>query len=88
MKLNVLSVPRQAAVDRRMNEVPPRFRKLYGAAVTGKASPREAINAMCGQCLCWEGDDGQTLQDAIRCCTSLACPLWAYRPYQSRPTAL
>ena len=49
------------------------FRKVY----SGNASPRQAIKALCIEC-CWMDER------AIRECTSTACHLWAFRPYQER----
>jgi hypothetical protein len=46
------------------------FRKVYA----GESSPRQAIKAFCLQC-CWLDED------AIRECTSTACPLRGFRPY-------
>jgi len=50
------------------------FRSVYSR----QASARKAIKAKCLEC-CW------LEEAAIRGCTATECPLWHFRPYQSRP---
>lgn len=52
------------------------FRRVYAR----QASPREAIRAQCLDCV---GLD----ELAIRGCTSTACPLYYFRPYQPVPVS-
>jgi hypothetical protein len=54
-----------------------RHQGLIQRCWTGKASPREAIKAMCNDCV---GED----HEAITECGDRCCPLWRHRPYQSR----
>lgn len=52
--------------------------QVWTRAIQGKCSPRQAIKAMCQQCMGWE--DYLAL---IRDCGSRDdCPLWHLRPYQ------
>lgn len=59
-------------------KVPELRRHLFVRTIDGSASPRQAIKAMCQQCVGYED-----VQEAIRGCQSSRCPLWAYRPYRS-----
>jgi hypothetical protein len=65
---------RKAAIDKRRSSIPKDYRRTCDNAVAGK-SLRAAINAQCMGCVGW-----QRLE--VHRCTSLACPLWAVRPYQ------
>jgi hypothetical protein len=62
--------------SRRIETAPQSFRKLLAQAMSGKCSPRAAIKAQCAECV---GFDRQ----AVTFCSSYACPLWAFRPYQA-----
>lgn len=42
-----------------------------------KCSPRQVLKAFCLECV---GGD----RDAIRTCTGYACPIWEYRPFQTK----
>lgn len=68
---------RELAVSQYAGKVPLLRRDLFLRAAKGEASPRQAIKAMCQQCVCYEN-----MPEAIRDCPSTRCPLWAYRPYQ------
>jgi hypothetical protein len=68
------------AQSRRLATIPTSARNLYVAAVTGAASPRGAIKAMCMSCMC---DDRQAVTE----CTSTACALHRYRPFQRKQGA-
>mgnify|MGYP007049865110 FL=1 len=69
-----LEEKRKAAIDKRRSSMPKDHRRTYGMAVSGN-SLRAVINAQCLECVGW-----QRLE--VHRCTSLACPAWAYRPYQ------
>lgn len=69
MNLNVLQ-------QRRLNAVPESAKGGFVRAITGLASPRGAIKAMCLECMGY-------LRPAVRDCTAMACPLYAYRPFQN-----
>ena len=70
----VISPERQAAIDKRHNEMPQTYRKIYLKAVHCK-SMRAALTAFCLECVI-----DQRIE--IQKCTDLGCPLWGYRPYQ------
>jgi hypothetical protein len=57
-------------------ETMPSYRKIMARALSGEASPRQAIKAFCLHCV---GD----VRLEITNCTASACPLFAYRPYQA-----
>ena len=61
--------------QRIVGNVPPRFRGLIGKAVTGNASPRQAIRAKCYECMGFE--DASKRVDT---CSAVCCPLHKYRP--------
>lgn len=66
-------------IDRRAKELEtcsPMYRGVIAKAYKGKASPRGAIKAMCLYCQGY-------VRAEIAACTSPACPLWEYRPYQA-----
>lgn len=56
-------------------DVPQSYRRVYQTALLGNGSPRSAIKAFCLRCV------GYTRAD-ITGCTSYACPLHKFRPYQ------
>jgi len=56
--------------------VPIRNRNEYLRATEGKVPPRTAIKLFCLECVEWDHDE-------VRRCPSVACPLWAYRPFQN-----
>ena len=66
---------RVSAVEQRASQVPERALSTYLKAVRGR-SLRAAADAFCMECVCWQRKE-------VRNCTSLACPLWPYRPYQT-----
>ena len=72
--LSGVEAARRSAVERRAKDMPSLYRGGYLRAVTGRASPREAIKAHCLECVGWER--GQVVN-----CTGSACPLWRYRPF-------
>ena len=60
----------------RLAATPTSFKKLFVAAWAGKCSPRQAIRAQCAECVGFD-------RLAITQCTCYACPLWAFRPFQT-----
>lgn len=68
---------RRASVDERADSVPKLYRFGYLTAAGGTASPRDAIKAHCLECVCWQREE-------VIQCTALACPLYAYRPFQDK----
>lgn len=65
--------PRQA---KQLEDVPPMYQGTIGKAYEGKCSPRAAIKAFCLHCTGYE-------RVQVTNCTSLACPLWLFRPFQA-----
>jgi len=65
---------RQQKINHRLSQIPKAYKQNYKIAVQGK-SLRACINAQCLECCGWQRKE-------IELCTSLACPLWAVRPYQ------
>ena len=59
-----------------IEHAPVLYRGILKRAYQGKASPREAIKAMCLMCHGYE--DRERITD----CTAYACALHAFRPYQ------
>ena len=61
-------------VERRLAEMPERWRKRYLRAIEGR-SRKAAIDMMCLECVGW-------VVEEVRFCTDRGCPLWPYRPYK------
>lgn len=70
-----MKIERKEKVTHRRSQIPKAYRVTYDKAVNCQ-SLRAAINAQCLECVCWQIKE-------IRNCTDLACPLYAFRPYQS-----
>ena len=66
---------RRKGIKRQLEYVPAIHQQRYLDAVLGHAGLRAAINANCASCCCWQNRE-------ISLCTTWACPLWPYRPYQ------
>lgn len=71
--LSKVEPARRASVIQRANQVPSLNRLGYLRAILGQVPPRVAIKAHCLECCGWE-------RHQVARCTSVACPLWAYRP--------
>lgn len=67
---------RSERIAERERQMPAIHRANYRQAVSGK-SRKAAIKAFCLECVCWQKEE-------VRLCTALACPLYAYRPYQAQ----
>lgn len=68
--------------ERRLDQVRrylPSVERLFLSAYAGKCSPRQAIKAFCLECMGLEKED-------VKGCNAPACPLFEYRPYQTRKT--
>ena len=59
------------------DNAPPMYAGTLEKALSGKASPRAAIKAMCLQCT------GYSRQEIIDCAIA-GCPLHAYRPFTGK----
>ncbi len=68
--------PGYAAIRDRAAEMPARCVRTYLRAMQGRA-PKAAVKAMCQLCMGWAD-----YRAAVNACTSPACPLFPYRPYQ------
>ena len=63
-----------ASVRKTLSAMPEGFRATYVKAMEGR-SLAAAVKACCSECVGWKRKE-------VRLCTSLACPLYPYRPYQ------
>jgi hypothetical protein len=61
-------------IRKRRADIPKIYRKTYDTAMQGK-SLKSAVKAFCLECVCWQKEE-------VQLCTSLACPLYPYRPYK------
>ena len=64
-------------VQKRAAEMPKLHKAAYLRAAAGQASAAGAIRCHCQMCCGWD-------LKAVRDCTGIACPLYAYRPYQAK----
>lgn len=63
-----------ASQKKRLSQMPETMRSTYLKAVSGK-SLAAAVKAHCQECVGYQKDE-------VTKCTSTACPLYHYRPYQ------
>ncbi len=63
------------SITSKADDMPVIYRKNYLAAVSGEASPRNAIKAFCIECM------GYAKREVTNC-DSIECPLNLYRPYR------
>ncbi len=70
--MNAKQIERLAQIER----TTPSYSGITRKAYSGK-SKAAGIKAKCLDCCCWQRVE-------IELCTTLACPLWPYRPYQSK----
>lgn len=71
-----MTTSKQAAWQaREIASAPESYRRILKRAYSGEAPPRQAIKAACLRCVGY-------LRAEVRDCSSWACPLHAYRPYQ------
>lgn len=66
-----LPADQQAKIAARCVQMPPRHRRTYIRAMTGR-SLKAAVRAQCWECMGWE-----THPEG---CSAPACPLYQYRP--------
>lgn len=66
---------RAELVEKRTADAGAMYQPLMRRAYSGDCSPREAIKAFCLSCTGYE-------RAAVTNCTSQACPLFLFRPYQ------
>ncbi len=73
------SRPQNRFVEESLKGVPKKYAGTYRRALEGKAPKAGAIKAKCLECVGFE-----EAQERIRNCTVTRCPLWSYRPYQTK----
>ena len=66
---------REKRVEKTISEAPESAKGTLARAFSGSASPRAAIKAMCLACVGYDRKE-------VTNCSSFACPLWKYRPFQ------
>ena len=66
---------REKRVEKTISEAPESVQNTLRQAFSGSASPRKAIKAMCLACVGYDRKE-------VTNCSSFACPLWKYRPFQ------
>lgn len=72
----------EAELIRRLIEsVPISYRKVYSKALHGK-SRTAAVKAKCLECCAWQRRESG--HDRIGDCGIRSCPLWAFRPFQTK----
>jgi len=69
-----VSSENKARILARLKEMPAIYRFGYIKAKKGK-SIAAAVRAQCLECVCWQKEE-------VRLCSSPACPLFQYRPFQ------
>jgi hypothetical protein len=69
-----MEIFRAEHIRKHRTEIPIIHRQTYDRAMKGK-SLKSAIKSFCLECCCWQKEE-------VRLCTSLACPLFPYRPYK------
>ena len=67
---------REEQIAERRAQMPKIHRANYDKAMNGK-SMKAATKAFCLMCVQWQKEE-------VRLCTSLACPLYPYRPYKEK----
>jgi hypothetical protein len=70
---------REKKVANDMQYVPDSKKSIMKRAFAGTASPRGAIKAKCLDCVGFEN-----VSETIGNCTCYGCPIWSYRPYQTK----
>jgi len=63
------------SITSKADDIPGIYKTNYLAAVSGKASPRNAIKSFCIECMGYKRSE-------VTDCTTIECPLNLYRPYQ------
>ena len=63
-------------IQKKLSDMPQIYRGIYRRAMRGN-DLRAAIHSFCLECFQWQREE-------ISVCTSLSCPLYPYRPYQSK----
>lgn len=67
----------QERIAKRRADMPEKYRKQYDRCTSGEASPRQAIKMQCLECWGW-------VLAEVKECDNYPCPLYRYRPFQSR----
>ncbi len=62
------------SITDKADSMPKSYRNNYLSAVSGKATPRNAIKAFCIECMGY-------VRSGVTNCDTIDCPLNLYRPY-------
>ncbi|KKL15481.1 hypothetical protein LCGC14_2505180 [marine sediment metagenome] len=65
------------SITDKADKMPRIYKNCYIAAVSGKATPRNAIKAFCVECMNY-------VRSEVTDCDTIECPLNLYRPYQKK----
>ncbi len=76
---NINQGPSAERIAQRRADMPDVYRKNYDTAMTGN-SRKAGVKAFCLECMMWQREE-------VRRCTSVACPLYPYRPFQDTENA-
>ena len=63
------------SITDKADKMPRIYKNCYIAAVSGKATPRNAIKAFCIECMNY-------VRSEVTNCGTIDCPLNLYRPYR------
>lgn len=63
------------SITGKADKMPKHYRNCYLSAVSGKATPRNAIKAFCIECMGY-------VRSEVTNCDTIDCPLNLYRPYR------
>ena len=63
------------SITTKADGMPAIYKNTYLAAISGKASPRNAIKAFCIECMGYARGE-------VTNCDTIECPLNLYRPYR------
>jgi len=72
----MVMTPRQETI---LKTIPIKFRTSAQRSFQGVLSKSAAIKAKCQECVGYE-----EVTERVGGCTTSICPLWRYRPYQSK----
>ena len=61
-------------IEKRLNDIPVLYKNNYRKAMNGK-NRASAVKAFCLECMGWQRTE-------VAKCTSVACPLFLYRPFK------
>ena len=74
--LDSFTLSQRETIRERFKSIPVSFRRRYIKVLKGKSRPL-AVESFCCECMGWD-----KAPEEIKNCTSPACSLYLYRPYQ------